>query len=282
MLAEDIYIEKYIAVPTSYTEAEITEFVDLAYETMLARENYIAELISSNSGVETTTTAWEYNLNYLKAHYNELMAQEDINGEYVDLYIEDYEIVLATGDMPEARINGVRTLASSYNASDAVAYAQKYFYPYNSEYPDWRPYGGDCANFVSQCLYAGGKSMKGTPGSSSSAQDWSNWFSSGNSCNTSNVSSTWRGANAFKSYWQVNSSSYATFSYVGEESYDYGFTVDAVSLLNENGSAYHTLIIVGYDPVNHDFIMGAHSDSTITKKLSEYPTYYGFIIYNMR
>lgn len=40
--------------------------------------------------------------------------------------------------------------------------------------------------------------MKGTPGTSTAAQNWSNWFSQGSSCNTSYVSSTWRGANAFK------------------------------------------------------------------------------------
>lgn len=282
-LAEKIYLEKYAATSASLMNEETGEyFVDVAYENMMARENYIAELISLHSGIETTTEAWEYNLDYLKSHYEEIMALESVNSIYVDRYIEDYEIVSVTNSMPDSRINGVRTLEASYSSSDAVAYAKKYYNTYNTAYPDWTSYGGDCANFISQCLYAGGKSMKGTPGSSTAAQDWSNWFSTGSSCNTSNVSSTWRGANAFKSYWQSNASGYSTFSSVGSSSYNYGFTGDAVSLLNSNGSAYHTLIIVGYDSANKDFIVAAHTGNTVTAKLSDYSPSGGFIIYNMR
>ncbi|MCM1500183.1 MAG: amidase domain-containing protein [Clostridium sp.] len=284
-LAEEIYQEKYAQVATvsmSADEVGGEDFVDIAYRNMMERETYIVELISLHSGSETTTVEWEYNLNYLQCHYDEIMSMEDVVSMYVDLYIEDYEIVLATKDMPAAQINGVRTRASSYSSSDAVAYAKEYYYPYNSAYPDWSSYGGDCANFISQCLYAGGKSMKGTPGTSAAAQDWSNWFSTGSSCNTSNVSSTWRGANAFKSYWQSNASGYSTFSSVGDDSYSYGYTGDVVSLLNSNGSAYHTLIIVGYDWANRDFIVAAHTYDTVTAHLSDYSPSGGFIIYNMR
>lgn len=58
--------------------------------------------------------------------------------------------------------------APSYNVNNAVKYAQKYTDSsgkmsgtYNSKYNVYKPtsfsyYGYDCANFVSQCLYAGG------------------------------------------------------------------------------------------------------------------------------
>lgn len=282
-LAEEIYQEKYAAVVSMSENERSTEvFVDTAYQNMMERETYIVELISSHSGIETSTVEWEYNLNYLQCHYDEIMSLEGVNSLYVDLYIEDYEIVLATQDMPAAQINGVRTRASSYSYSDAVDYAKEYFYPYDSAYPDWSSYGGDCANFISQCLYAGGKSMKGTPATSTAAQNWSNWFSTGSSCDTKNVSSTWRGANAFKDYWQRNASGYSTFSSVGADSYSYGFTGDAISLLNSNGSAYHTLMIVGYDSANRDFIVAAHTYDTATAHLSDYSPSGGFIIYNMR
>ncbi len=285
-LAEEIYQEKYAhaaEVLASEDERDTEDFVDIAYQNMMERETYIAELISANSGMETTIAEWEYNLNYLKLHYDEIMSLEGVNSLYVDLYIEDYEIVQATKDMPAMQINGVRTRASSYSSSDAVAYAEEYYdQPYNSAYPDWTSYGGDCANFISQCLYAGGKNMEGTPGTSEAAQDWSNWFSTGSSCNTKNVSSTWRGANAFKSYWQSNASGYSTFSSVDSSAYSYGFKGDAVSLLNSNGSAYHTLMIVGYDSTNKDFIVAAHTSDTITMHLSDYTPAGGFIIYNMQ
>lgn len=281
-LEEEIYQEKYTISMVSEIEEEDEEFVDVAYENMLQRETYVVDLISRLSGAETTLDSWEYNLDYLQLHYDEIMSLENVNLLYVDRYIEDYEIVRQTKDMPATQINEVRTRATSYSYSDAVKYAESYCFYYNPSYPDWSDQGGDCANFISQCLHAGGKSMVGTPGSSTAAQNWSNWFSTGSSCNTSNVSSTWRGANAFKGYWMYNASGYNTFSSVGASSYSYGFAGDAVSLLNSNGNAYHTVIIVGYDSSNKDFIVAAHTRDTRTAKLSDYSAVGGFIIYNMR
>ena len=42
----------------------------------------------------------------------------------------------------------------TYKPAKAVAYADKYWKKYNRKYKEYR--GVDCANFVSQCLYAGG------------------------------------------------------------------------------------------------------------------------------
>lgn len=225
-LARDIYMEKYEISSINLSDEAEEDNSDEAYENMITRENYIVDLISRYSGQETSREEWENNLQYLKSHYDEIIALENINRIYVDLYIEDYEIVEATKNMPESQINEIRTRSSSYSYSDAVTYAKKYYSSYNSAYPDWTSYGGDCANFISQCLYAGGKNMKGTPGTSDAAQNWENWFSKGSSCNTKNVSSTWRGANAFKSYWQGKASGYRNFSSVGSSSYSYGFTGD--------------------------------------------------------
>ena len=44
----------------------------------------------------------------------------------------------------------------NYNVSSAIAYADKYCINYNSSYNSYKGMGGDCANFVSQCLFAGG------------------------------------------------------------------------------------------------------------------------------
>lgn len=49
--------------------------------------------------------------------------------------------------------------AATYNPSKAIAYAEKYWNNYNENYSDYNEIGGDCANFVSQCLVAGGLSM---------------------------------------------------------------------------------------------------------------------------
>ena len=52
----------------------------------------------------------------------------------------------------------------SYNTANAISYAKKYCSHYNSKYKDYSHSGGDCANFVSQCLIEGGLSLKGCSG----------------------------------------------------------------------------------------------------------------------
>lgn len=224
-LTAEIYQEKYVsstAVSMNADEDTTRDFVDIAYQNDVEQETYIVELISAHSGIETTTEAWEHNLNYLKLHYEEIMSIEGVNSIFVDLYIEAYESELAARDMPAEKVNVIRAQTSLYSAEEAVAYAEKYYDTYNPEYPDWTGYGGDCANFVSQCLYAGGKSMEGTPGTSEAAQNTKNWFSKGSSCDTKNVSSSWRGANVFKNYWiyKLKAGNYDKFSEVNSRNGD--------------------------------------------------------------
>ena len=49
----------------------------------------------------------------------------------------------------------------NYNAANALAYAKKWWNSYNPKYYNYNKSGGDCANFVSQCLIAGGQSLSG-------------------------------------------------------------------------------------------------------------------------
>ena len=44
----------------------------------------------------------------------------------------------------------------SYNPQKAIEYAKKYCRNYNDLYKNYKNYGCDCSNFVSQCLIAGG------------------------------------------------------------------------------------------------------------------------------
>lgn len=50
--------------------------------------------------------------------------------------------------------------STGYNGAAAAAYADKYWSSYNSAYPSFATSGGDCANFVSQALSAGGIAMR--------------------------------------------------------------------------------------------------------------------------
>lgn len=53
--------------------------------------------------------------------------------------------------------------ASGYNGAAAAAYADTYWQNYNSAWPSFANSGGDCTNFVSQALYAGGLAMRSAP-----------------------------------------------------------------------------------------------------------------------
>ena len=57
--------------------------------------------------------------------------------------------------------NGAAT--SGYNGGAAATYADTYWQKYNSAYPSFANSGGDCTNFVSQALYAGGIAMRMAP-----------------------------------------------------------------------------------------------------------------------
>ena len=68
--------------------------------------------------------------------------------------LDDRRVVSGDGtlEMMAASSNGTY----AYNVSNAIAYADKYCINYNTAYNSYKGKGGDCANFVSQCLFAGG------------------------------------------------------------------------------------------------------------------------------
>lgn len=259
------------------------EFIDMAYQNMLDNERYIVELISSRSGNKTTMENWEYNLQYLVNNYAEISELDEIDISQVESYIGDYQCVkLDTSNVNSTSISASTFSTGTYDYEAAVEYANTYALSYNNKYGDWTDYGGDCANFVSQCLYAGGKQIIGLPSGQDAVNDYTNWFCYSTTTDTSMVSATWRGANAFMTFWKNRATNYKQFSGVCSSSYIYGFKGDAISLLNSNGRAYHTLMIVGYENNNSDFIVAAHTYDTNTSRLSSYSAPGGFIIYRMR
>jgi Putative amidase domain len=59
--------------------------------------------------------------------------------------------------------------AFAYNGAAAAAYADTYWQNYNQAWPSFAKRGGDCTNFVSQALYAGGIAMRSSPSYSGDA-----------------------------------------------------------------------------------------------------------------
>lgn len=56
---------------------------------MIEKENYIVDLINQLGGT-ATYESWEYNLDFLNEHLDEIKLLDDVNMEYVNAYIYDY------------------------------------------------------------------------------------------------------------------------------------------------------------------------------------------------
>lgn len=162
----------------------------------------------------------------------------------------------------------------SYNPSLAIAYAQKYAFTYNPKYPDYSDVepGGDCANFISQCIHAGGLPMTG-----SNANDVTNsWFCYSDYIWAINdISRTWRGAYYFYIYWSLHARSSQVFlndallnPILKKELLAFASPGDVINLIHSNNTVYHTLLIM--EVTNEDIFCAAHTNNTDGTPLTKY------------
>lgn len=107
----------------------------------------------------------------------------------------------------------------------------------------------DCANFASQCIFAGGKTMTGTKYGDANA-----WF-----CNTKDssklqlISYTWRATGGFKTYWKARSdysevkmkNAYSIKDFISNI-YDKLYYGDIIQLADAHGAPWHTLNVTAY------------------------------------
>ncbi|MHC3474407.1 amidase domain-containing protein [Streptomyces sp. 7R007] len=82
---------------------------------------------------------------------------------------------------------------TTYDYTAMAAYAEKYWKTYNTAYRRYNSAGGDCTNFLSQSLYAGGWKQVTTSG-----EDYGTWWSG-----SSSDSDTWIGVNEWSWFTQT-------------------------------------------------------------------------------
>lgn len=125
-----------------------------------------------------------------------------------------------------------------YQAKNAVAYARRWVKTHNSEggWPNYGHWGGNCQNFVSQALYAGG-----IPMDSQKPGLWK-WYSAIPSKEYTNNgrSPSWSGVNDFLTYVQTNDG-YGLVAYANAPYYS-GEVGDIIHM-GTGGSWKHTVII---------------------------------------
>lgn len=122
-----------------------------------------------------------------------------------------------------------------YDRDSAVSYATKWALGNNPLYNNYENWGGDCTNFISQCLHSGN-----VPFDSSSREDYKNWYWYSDHDRTP----SWTSAEAFYQYI-INNNNDKTQNYgiyARDAKYNELDAGDLVQLVYQ-GKAYHTMIV---------------------------------------
>lgn len=145
-----------------------------------------------------------------------------------------------------------------YRRAIAVAYAHKWAFGRNPKFFDYEEIGGDCTNFASQCLYAGGGLMNYTP-----TFGW--YYISSN-----NKAPAWTGVEYFRNFLLREEPTPGPFAReVGLEELMPGDFIQ----FNFKGEIFsHTPIVVsiGVPPTPGNVLLAAHSYDADYRPLDSY------------
>lgn len=140
-----------------------------------------------------------------------------------------------------------------YNRENAVAYARKYAFSQNSLFGNFAGIGGNCTNFVSQCIYAGSCEMNYKP-----TFGW--YFIS-----LDERSPSWTGVEYFYNFIIENADVGPFGRVVTSDELEIG---DVIQLGRDEEGYYHTLLVVGFD--GEDILVAAQTDNAYARPLSTY------------
>ena len=152
--------------------------------------------------------------------------------------------------MPEIR---------EYNRERALVYARRWALDRNPLFFDFTGTGGNCTNFVSQCILAGCCQMNFTP-------DFGWYYVSPNE-----RAAAWTGVEFFYNFITGNTDG------IGEGLGPFGREVgrgrilqigDVIQLGNADGDYYHTLLVTGYG--RRTYLVSAQSNDAYNRPLSSY------------
>lgn len=141
---------------------------------------------------------------------------------------------------------------TDYNREKAVAYARRWALGRNPAYYNFDGIGGDCTNFVSQCLYAGAGVMNYTP--------QTGWYY----VSASDRAAAWTGVEYLYTFLIKNASVGPYAHEVGQAEAQVG---DIVQLGTQGGGFYHTALITVCAP---QLLVAAHTFDALDRPLSTY------------
>ena len=144
-------------------------------------------------------------------------------------------------------------LTKPYLRERAVTYAKKYAFGQNPIFGNFRGIGGNCTNFVSQCIYAGSCVMNYTP--------TFGWYY----VSLDDRSPSWTGVQYFYNFMTENTD---VGPYGRDAAADDAEIGDVIQLGNNRDGFYHTLLIVGFE--GEDPLVAAQTDDAFARPLSTY------------
>ena len=144
-------------------------------------------------------------------------------------------------------------LIKPYLRERARTYAKTWAFSRNPLFYDYTGIGGNCTNFVSQCLYAGSCEMNFTP--------VYGWYYLSESERTA----AWTGVSYLYNFL-IGNRGIGPF---GHEALPAEIEIgDVVQLAREDGTYYHTLLVTGFS--EDSFLVAAQSEDAYDRPLSTY------------
>jgi hypothetical protein len=152
-------------------------------------------------------------------------------------------------------------VAKKYDRNRALEYAKRWALSRNPLFYDFTGGGGNCTNFVSQCLLSGSLTMNPT--------DTFGWYYS----SLEDRSPSWTGVREFYEFmlgigdFSPKNDRIGPFcSEVEKENVELG---DVVQLANSRGQFYHSLIVTGFGR-SGEILISAQSNDALDRPLSTY------------
>ena len=142
-----------------------------------------------------------------------------------------------------------------YNREKVYEYAKKWAYGRNPKYYNFDYIGGDCTNFVSQCIYAGCNQMN-----YNSINGW--YYINGN-----NKSPSWTGVEFLYEFLTTNKGAGPKAI---ETDIEYLMIGDVVQLSFDGEKFTHTLVVIQNGTNIENTLIAAHTYDTFGKSVSEY------------
>ena len=238
----------------------------------------------------------EVQLENNKALVEVIMQLRRENNPMIYEYNEDVWTFLANNLEEEDTVDESRVAGknSFYNREKAKAYIDTYWENYNPAYPTFHGGGGDCANFVSQVLNAGG--MPWVDDGNPNHYTWfTNWYckpGASNKDGDKRISLSWKVAASFKRHWDKRAAKQVVISYKDaidnmKDLSKQVFVGDPVQFCYANGTAYHTLIVTGFawdkEARLNDIVLASHTINSNKRSLyhtiQKYPMDYHLRFY---